>query len=305
MIIFLIRRLQLSIVVILGVSIVVFLISRISGDPAQLMLSMYATQEDIAAFRQIMGLDDPLLVQYWNFLSHALQGDFGNSYMHHLPVSYLIMTHLPATLKLAVVSMTISVIIGVPAGVIIAINKGSYIERIGMLLALFGQSTPVFWLGLMLILVFSVRLQWLPAGSSGTWKHIVLPAITLASWSITMITRVTYSSMVDVLQKNYITVAHAKGLHRRMVFVRHALKNALIPVITLVGLRFGVVLGGAVVTETVFAWPGMGRLAINAVYNRDYPLIQGTVLIVAVGFVLISTVLDIIYRYIDPRVRLE
>ena len=305
MIIFLIRRLQLSIVVILGVSIVVFLISRISGDPAQLMLSMYATQEDIAAFRQIMGLDDPLLVQYWNFLSHALQGDFGNSYMHHLPVSYLIMTHLPATLKLAVVSMTISVIIGVPAGVIIAINKGSYIERIGMLLALFGQSAPVFWLGLMLILVFSVRLQWLPAGSSGTWKHIVLPAITLASWSITMITRVTYSSMVDVLQKNYITVAHAKGLHRRMVFVRHALKNALIPVITLVGLRFGVVLGGAVVTETVFAWPGMGRLAINAVYNRDYPLIQGTVLIVAVGFVLISTVLDIIYRYIDPRVRLE
>lgn len=304
MIIFLIRRLQLSIVVILGVSIVVFLISRISGDPAQLMLSMYATQEDIAAFRQIMGLDDPLLVQYWNFLSHALQGDFGNSYMHHLPVSYLIMTHLPATLKLAVVSMTISVIIGVPAGVIIAINKGSYIERIGMLLALFGQSAPVFWLGLMLILVFSVRLQWLPAGSSGTWKHIVLPAIALASWSITMITRVTYSSMVDVLQKNYITVAHAKGLHRRMVIVRHALKNALIPVITLVGLRFGTVLGGAVVTETVFAWPGMGRLAINAVYNRDYPLIQGTVLIVAVGFVLISTVLDIIYRYIDPRVRL-
>jgi len=304
MIIFLIRRLQLSIVVILGVSIVVFLISRISGDPAQLMLSMYATQEDIAAFRQIMGLDDPLLVQYWNFLSHALQGDFGNSYMHHLPVSYLIMTHLPATLKLAVVSMTISVIIGIPAGIIIAINKGSYIERIGMLLALFGQSAPVFWLGLMLILVFSVRLQWLPAGSSGTWKHIVLPAIALASWSITMITRVTYSSMVDVLQKNYITVAHAKGLHRRMVIVRHALKNALIPVITLVGLRFGTVLGGAVVTETVFAWPGMGRLAINAVYNRDYPLIQGTVLIVAVGFVLISTVLDIIYRYIDPRVRL-
>jgi len=305
MINFLIRRTVQSVFVIFGVSIVVFLISRISGDPAQLMLSMYATPEDIAAFSQIMGLDQPLYLQYWNFISHALRGDFGNSYIHHMPVSYLIRTHLPATIQLAVVSMLIAIIIGFPAGIIIAIKRGTFIESAGMLIALFGQSAPVFWLGIMLVLVFAVKLRWLPAGTSGTWKHIVLPAFALAAYSITMVTRITYSSMVDVLQKEYINVAHAKGLHGRTVIFRHALRNAIIPVITLVGLRFGLLLGGAVVTETVFAWPGMGRLAVNAVYNRDYPLIQGTVFIVSVGFVLINSALDIIYHYLDPRIRYD
>lgn len=305
MINFLIRRTVQSGFVIFGVSIVVFLISRISGDPAQLMLSMYATPEDIAAFSKVMGLDKPLYLQYWNFLTHAIRGDFGNSYMHHLPVSYLIKTHLPATIQLAVASMMIAIIIGLPAGIIIALKRGTFIERAGMFIALFGQSAPVFWLGIMLILIFAVTLRWLPAGTSGTWQHLVLPAFALAGYSITMVTRITYSSMVDVLQKEYINVAHAKGLHGRTVIFRHALRNALIPVLTLVGLRFGILLGGAVVTETVFAWPGMGRLAVNAVYNRDYPLIQGTVFIVAVGFVVLNSGLDFLYRYLDPRIHFD
>ena len=300
---FLIRRLIQSFLVILGVSIVVFLISRVSGDPAQMLLSMYATEEDIDAFRKIMGLEDPLIVQYGNFLSHALRGDFGMSYNHHLPVSYLIMTHLPATIQLAVASIAISVAIGIPAGIITAVKRGALVDRVVTLTALMGQSAPVFWLGMMLILIFSINLNWLPAGTSGTWKHIVLPAIALSAYFITMVTRVTHVSMVDTLQQDYITVAHSKGLHPHTVLIRHALRNALIPVLTLVGLQFGILLGGAVITETVFAWPGLGRLAVNAVYNRDYPLIQGTVFFVSVGFVLINTLLDFIYHLLDPRIR--
>lgn len=302
---YLLRRTIQSIAVILGVSIVVFLVLRVSGDPAQLLLSMYATPEDIAAFRRILGLEDPLIVQYWRFLTHAIRGDFGHSYLSHLPVSYLVGIHLPATIQLAVVSTAISIAIGIPAGIIIAVKRGTIIERIVMLLALFGQSAPTFWIGIMLILIFAVRLNWLPAGTSGSWQHIVLPAITLAGYTTTMVTRITHSSMVDVLQRSYVTVAHAKGLRPRAVVVRHALRNALIPVVTLVGLRFGTLLGGAVVTEVVFAWPGIGSLAVNAVYTRDYPLVQGTVFVVAVGFVLINTFLDFLYVWLDPRIRLE
>jgi ABC-type dipeptide/oligopeptide/nickel transport system permease component len=294
-----------SVLVILGVSVLVFLISRVTGDPAQLLLSMYATPEDIESFRNIMGLDTPPLVQYWNFLSHAIRGDFGRSYMHHLPVSFLIKSHLPATLQLAVASIAIAVAIGLPAGILTAVKRGTVLERFVMALALLGQSAPVFWLGIMLILVFSVNLNWLPAGTSGTWKHLVLPSVTLASFFVTMVTRVTHASMVDVLEQDYVTVAQSKGLLGRTVLVRHALRNALIPVVTLVGLQFGILLGGAVVTETVFAWPGIGRLAVNAVYNRDFPLIQGAVLVVSVGFVLINTFLDMLYHFIDPRIRLK
>jgi ABC-type dipeptide/oligopeptide/nickel transport system permease component len=304
MITYFVRRTLQSVVVIFGVSVAVFLVLRISGDPAQLLLSMYATPEDIEAFRRILGLEDPLLVQYWRFLSRALRGDFGNSYLSHLPVSYLIRIHLPATIQLAVVSTAISLAIGIPAGIIIAVKRGSVTEQIVMLLALFGQSAPTFWIGIMLILVFAVQLNWLPAGTSGSWRHILLPAITLAGYTTTMVTRITHSSMVDVLQRSYVTVAHAKGLRPRAVVVRHALRNALIPVVTLVGLRFGTLLGGAVVTEVVFAWPGIGAMAVNAVYTRDYPLVQGTVFVVAVGFVLINTVLDFAYVWLDPRIRL-
>ena len=304
MIAYFVRRALQSVVVILGVSVAVFLVLRISGDPAQLLLSMYATPEDIEAFRRILGLEDPLMVQYWRFLSRAIRGDFGNSYLSHLPVSYLVRIHLPATIQLAVVSMAISLAIGMPAGIIIAVKRGTVIERIVMLLALFGQSAPTFWIGIMLILIFAVRLNWLPAGTSGSWRHIVLPAITLAGYTTTMVTRITHSSMVDVLQRSYVTVAHAKGLCPRAVVVRHALRNALIPVVTLVGLRLGTLLGGAVVTEVVYAWPGIGAMAVNAVYTRDYPLVQGTVFVVAVGFVLINTVLDFAYVWLDPRIRL-
>lgn len=301
---YMVRRTIQSVAVVLGVSVVVFVVLRISGDPAELLLSMYATPEDIAAFRSILGLDDPLLVQYLRFLRHALRGDFGYSYLSHLPVGYLVRIHLPATIQLAVVSTAISVAVGIPAGVVIAVKRGTIVERIVMLLALFGQSAPTFWIGIMLILLFAVRLNWLPAGTSGSWQHIVLPAITLAGYTTTMVTRITHSSMVDALQRTYVTVAHAKGLHPRNVVIRHALRNALIPVLTLVGLRFGTLLGGAVVTEVVFAWPGIGSLAVNAVYTRDYPLVQGTVFVVAVGFVLVNTFLDFAYVWLDPRIRL-
>ena len=305
MVAYIIRRFIQSFLVILGVSIVVFLISRVSGDPAQLLLSMYATEEDVDAFRKIMGLEEPLIVQYGKFLSHALRGDFGSSYNHHLPVSYLIITHLPATIQLAVTSIAISVIIGIPAGIITAVRRGTLVDRVVTFIVLIGQSAPVFWIGMMLILIFSIKLNWLPAGTSGTWKHIVLPAVALSAYSITMVTRVTYASMVHTLQQDYITFARSKGLSPLPVLLRHALRNAVIPVLTLLGLQTGVLLGGAVITETIFAWPGLGRLAVGAVYNRDYPLIQGTVFLVSVGFVVINTLLDFTYHLVDPRIRFE
>jgi ABC-type dipeptide/oligopeptide/nickel transport system permease component len=301
---YLVRRLLQSIGVIFGVSIAVFLVSRLSGDPAKLLLSMYATPEDIEAFRRIMGLEDPLIVQYWRFLSNALRGDFGNSYMHHLPSTYLILSHLPATIELALASMAIAVAVGMPVGIVSAIKKNTIVEQGCMLLALLGQSTPVFWLGIMLILFFAVRMNWLPAGGSDTWRHLVLPAITLGSYSTASVARLTRTSVAEVLRQDYVRTAYSKGLRQRSVLTRHVLKNALTPIVTVIGLQFGTLLGGAVVTETIFAWPGVGRLAVDAVYTRDYPLIQATVFVVAVGFVVINTLLDILYHYLDPRIRL-
>lgn len=300
-----IRRILQSVGVIFGVSTAVFLVSRVSGDPAALLLSQYATAQDIAAFRRIMGLEEPLVVQYWLFISHALAGDFGNSYMSHISSTALVLAHLPATIILAVASMVLAVLAGVPVGVIAAVKKDTIVERISMVFALLGQSIPVFWLGIMLILFFAVNLKWLPAGGAFSWQSLILPAITLGAYSTASVARLTRSSVLETLHQDYVRTAYAKGLPRRRVIIGHVLKNSAIPILTVVGLQFGTLLGGAVVTETIFAWPGVGRLAVEAVYGRDYPVIQASVFIVAVGFVLINTVLDFAYHYLDPRIRLR
>lgn len=290
---------------IVGVSIAVFLIARVSGDPAALLLSNYATPADVESFRRLMGLDQPLWTQYWLFISGAVHGDFGNSYLNHLPAMQLVAIHLPVTIELAVAAMAIGILVGVPLGTAAAVWRDRPVDYIAGLFSALGQSAPAFWLGIMLILLFAVTLRWLPAGGAGSVQHLVLPATTLGIYVSAVLTRLVRVSVARVLVQDYVRTAHAKGLGPRLVLVRHVAKNAAIPVVTVLGLQFGTLLGGAVVTETVFAWPGVGQLAISAVYNRDYPLIQATVFVVAVVVVLISTLLDVLYVVLDPRIRVR
>ena len=281
------------------------MIARVSGDPAALLLSTYATPQDIESFRRLMGLDQPLWAQYWLFISGAVRGDFGNSYLNHLPAMQLVAMHLPVTIELAAAAMAVGILIGVPLGTAAAVWRERPIDYMAALFSVLGQSAPAFWLGIMLILLFAVTLRWLPAGGAGSWQHLVLPAATLGAYLAAVLTRLVRASVAQVLLQDYVRTARAKGLRPRRVLVGHVAKNAAIPVVTVLGLQLGTLLGGAVVTETVFAWPGVGQLAISAVYNRDYPLIQATVFVVAVVVVAISTALDLLYAVLDPRIRVR
>jgi peptide/nickel transport system permease protein len=251
-----------------------------------------------------MGFTDPLLVQYWRFFKGTLRLDFGLSFRHSQPALDLVLERMPATIQLTITAMIIAMIIAVPVGIISAIRRNSILDHIGMTGALLGQSTPVFWLGIMLILVFSVTFQWFPSSGRGTLEHLILPAVTLGMFSMARTARMMRSSMLEVLGQEYMKTARAKGLSPRMVILKHALKNALIPVVTIVGMELGTLLGGAVITETIFAWPGVGRLAVQAIYNRDYPVVQAAVFLLASIFVLVNLVVDILYTYLDPRVKL-
>ena len=301
---YVVRRLIQSVGVILGVSLVVFIFARISGDPAALLLSMYASEEDVARFRALLGLDRPLPIQFWSFLTNAVRGDFGTSFQYHLPALGLVLERLPATIELTVASMLLATILGVPAGIISAVRRHSLLDQVSMTVAMLGQAMPTFWLGIVLVLLFAVNLHVLPAAGGGSIRHLILPSVTLGAYSAAAIARLTRAAMVEVLMRDYVRTARAKGLTERTVLVRHALRNAAIPIITVIGLQTGALLGGAVVTETIFAWPGVGSLAIRAVTTRDYPLVQASVFVVAVGFVLINTILDIAYLWLDPRIRL-
>ncbi|HEY8417185.1 MAG TPA: nickel ABC transporter permease [Limnochordales bacterium] len=303
---YILRRLALMVPVLLGVSVIVFMMVRmIPGDPARVMAGEAASEVDVERIRQQLGLHLRPVVQYGIFLQNLFRGDLGRSTLSRLPVIDEIQAALPNTVELAVASLLIAIVIGVPAGVLSALRPNSWIDAISMFIALVGVSMPVFWLGLMLMLVFSLRLGWFPTAGNDTWRHLVLPAVTLGLSSVAIIARMVRSSMLEVLRQDYVRTARAKGVPEGRVVMRHALRNALIPVITITGLQFGNLLGGAVLTETVFAWPGIGRLMVGAITARDYPVVQGTVLTVAVIFIVINLLVDVLYAYIDPTIRYD
>jgi len=306
------RRLLYAIPTLIGVTFVVFISVRlIPGDPAIAIAGERATPQLIAQVRQELGLDQPLLTQYGRFLVKLVQGDLGTSLRTRLPVAPEVWRRLKQTLLLATVSLVLASAVGMFLGIVSATRPYSVWDNAGMVVALLGVSTPVFWLGLMLILLFSVELPKLlglnqpifPPTGSGTWKHVVMPAITLAAYSTGIIARMTRSSMLDVVAQDYIRTARAKGLSERVITYRHALRNALVPVITVQGLQFGTLLGGAVLTESVFAWPGLGRYLVDAIFQRDYPVVQAVILVIAIGFIIINLVVDLLYALVDPRIR--
>jgi ABC-type dipeptide/oligopeptide/nickel transport system permease component len=302
---YLIRRLGRAIFALWGISTIVFGVLRLSGDPAMLLLPQEASVEDVMRLRHDLGLDDPLLLQYLRFLANSAVGNFGESLRHREPAMGLVRSHLWATLELAFAAFLIAAVVAVPIGVLAAVKPHSLHDHAVMTLTLIGQSAPTFWIGIMLILAFGVKLHWFPIGGRGTLAHLVLPALTLGAFAMASIARLTRSAMLDVLRLDYINTARAKGLSNRRVIWKHALKNAAIPVVTIMGLQFGALLGGAVVTETVFSWPGIGRLAIQGIYNRDYPVVQATVFVAAGFFVVINFVVDLLYTILDPRIRYE
>ena len=300
---YLVRRGWQSILVLFGVSVVVFLILHLTGDPALLLLPPDATAEDIAKFRRAMGFDDPVAVQYARFLKGALRGDFGESVRHGEPAMGLVLERLPATFELAGAGLLIALSLAIPAGIVSAVRRNTVVDYVSTVVALLGQAMPTFWLGIMLILVFSVRLSWLPSSGRGDLDHLILPAITLGLFTTARITRLTRSGMLEVLGQDYIRTARAKGVSEPPVVWKHALKNASIPIVTIVGIELGTLLGGSVITETIFAWPGVGRLSVQAIFNRDYPVVQAAVFLLASTFVVVNFLVDIVYTYLDPRIR--
>ncbi len=290
------------------ISVIVFAVMHVlPGDPAELMLQGAeggaTTPQRLAEIRQEMGLDDPLLVQYGRFLGNALLGDLGTSIRFRTPVVGLILERFWYTLELALSGLAIALLLGVPLGMIAAVRQNSWTDAGAMSLAYVGASMPVYWLGLILILLFSFTLNWLPPAGADDWRSLVMPAFTLGFVSAGLISRLVRSSMIEVLNEDYIRTSRAKGLTERLVLWRHGLKNALIPVITMVGLQFGAMLAGAVVTETVFSRPGVGRLVVSAILSKDYPLVQGCILFLAVVYLLVNLLVDVAYAWLDPRIR--
>ena len=301
---YLVRRVLQSLLVLLGVSFVVFFILHLTGDPALILLPPDATAEEIQRFRRAMGFDDPMLVQYGRFLAGALRGDFGQSLRHGEPAFGLVVERMAATFELAGAALLFALALAIPAGIVSAVRRNTLLDYVSTVVALLGQSMPTFWLGIMLILVFSVWLNVLPSSGRGTLEHLVLPAVTLGLFTTARITRLTRSGMLEVLGQDYIRTARAKGVSDPPVIWKHALKNAAIPIVTIVGIELGTLLGGSVITETIFAWPGVGRLSVQAIYNRDYPLVQAAVFTLATTFVLVNLAVDVVYTYLDPRIRL-
>jgi peptide/nickel transport system permease protein len=303
---YLIRRLLLTIPVLLGVATLVFsLIHFIPGDPAQAMLGEGAAPEDVAQLRQRLGLDRPLLVQYGSFLQGLIRGDLGVSLRNDEPVMRQILERMPATAELAIASMAIAVLIALPLGIIAAVWRGTAVDHGAMTLSLVGISVPNFWLGPLLAIVFAVELGWLPVGGRGTIAHLVLPAATLGAALAAILARMTRASLLEELREPYVLAARAKGVSRARAVLHHALRNSLIPIVTILGLQFGVVLTGAVITETIFAWPGIGRLLIQSISFRDYPTVQGCVLLIAVTYVGVNLITDLTYGLLDPRIRVD
>ena len=306
MLVFILRRLLEMIPTLIGVSLVVFMIVRLEpGDPARLVAGLEANEDDIANLRRQLGLTDSLPEQYWRFVQGVVVGDFGRSLKNRQPVLVLVSQQLPYTIQLALASLVVSLAIGLSTGIVAAVRRGTWLDTASMILALLGVSMPSFWFGLMLIFVFAVTLRWLPTSGAGSWQHLIMPAITLGTGSAAIIARMTRASLLEVLGQDYVRTAVAKGLRQRVVITRHALRNAMIPTITVVGLQFGTLLAGSVVTETVFAWPGIGRVLVDSVAFRDYPMIQATILLLALVFMATNLLVDVSYALIDPRIRYD
>jgi peptide/nickel transport system permease protein len=299
---YIIRRFFQALIVILGVIIITFFISRVIGDPIILLLPPEATPEQRTYLTTQLGLDKPLYVQLILYIGNVLKGNFGESFRHQEPAMKLVLERIPATLYLALVSTLISVLIAVPFGIFSAIKRGTIFDRISMTLALLGQSIPVFWAGIMLILLFAVNLKWFPSSGYGGWKNVILPAFSAAMFFSAATARLTRSSVLDVLDMDYVRNARMKGVPEIIVITRHVLRNAFVTILNIVALQFGLLLGGAVIVEFIFSWPGIGRLSLEAIYNRDYPVVQATVIIAAFFFVVINLLIDVIYIATDPRV---
>jgi ABC-type dipeptide/oligopeptide/nickel transport system permease component len=301
---YLIRRAFHAILVMFGVSVIVFLALHLNGSPVNVLLPADAPQEARDALTQRLGLDQPLYEQYFSFLGRVISGDFGESLWYGEPSLGLVLDRLPATIELAALGLLISVVGAVPLGVLAAKRHRSWVDNLIGTTVMLGQSLPIFWFGLVLVLMFSVNLQWLPPAGRGTPSQIVLPAVTIGIYSMARLVRFTRSGMLDVLDQDYIRTARAKGLSEFTVIWRHGLRNALIPLVTYLGLEVGGLLGGTVVVEVIFAWPGVGRLAVESIFNRDYPLVQAVVFLVALSFVLVNLLVDLLYPVLDPRIRL-
>jgi ABC-type dipeptide/oligopeptide/nickel transport system permease component len=299
------RQIVQAAIVLLNVSLVVFVLVRIvPGDPARLMLGMEASEEAVQAARTQFGFDRPLYVQYAQFVGGALRGDLGQSVRFRRPVGDLLRESFPATLELALAATVIALLLAVPAGIYAAVHRDGVLDRLLMAGALIGQAMPIFWLGIMLITLFSVKLGWLPTSGRGSLAQLIMPSVTLSTYVMALLARLTRSNMLDVLREQYVRTARAKGLRETVIVHKHALMSAALPIVTVLGLQVGALLSGAVVTETVFNWPGIGTLALRAIQQRDYPVVQGVVLVSAALFVLINGMVDMAYRYLDPRVRL-
>ena len=299
------RQIVQAAIVLLNVSLVVFVLVRIvPGDPARLMLGMEASEEAVQAARAQFGFDRPLYVQYAQFVGGALRGDLGQSVRFRRPVGDLLRESFPATLELALAATVIALLLAVPAGIYAAVHRDEVLDRLLMAGALIGQAMPIFWLGIMLITLFSVKLGWLPTSGRGSLAQLIMPSVTLSTYVMALLARLTRSNMLDVLREQYVRTARAKGLRETVIVHKHALMSAALPIVTVLGLQVGALLSGAVVTETVFNWPGIGTLALRAIQQRDYPVVQGVVLVSAALFVLINGMVDLAYRYLDPRVRL-
>ena len=329
---YILKRILMLIPVLLGVSIIIFGIMRVfSPDPAPIVLGQHATQEAMSEWREANGLDKPIVVQYVNYMKGVLTGDFGNSYYTKTPVAKEIFSRFPATVELAICAIIIATIFGILLGVISAVKKNSWVDHIRMVTALIGVSIPIFWLGILLIIIFAGNLGWLPAQGRietllrpanhtgfylidsliegnmesfvSSLKHLVLPSVALAMYSMAIIARMTRSTMLDTLSQDYIRTARAKGIKEGQVIKKHALANALIPIVTVIGIQLGYLMGGAVLTESVFAWPGIGKYTVEAILKSDFPVVQGVVLLIAFIFVVMNLIVDIIYVFLDPRIK--
>lgn len=303
---YLVRRVLFSVFILWGVVTIVFVVLRlIPADPAVLILGSNATQAEIQSLQVQMGLDQPLIVQYGIYLSDLMHFDFGDSYRIQRDAMPLVMERLPATLQLAFASLVFALTVGIPAGVIAALRVNRLPDRIVSVMSLLAQSLPSFWVGIVFVLIFARNLQILPSAGMGGLSHMILPAVTLGLPFLAILTRMTRSGLLEVIHEDYLQTARSKGLSERIVIFPHAIRNALIPIVTVVGLQFGQLLGGAVIVETVFAWPGVGRLLIDAINQRDYNLVQAAIILIAFGFVAVNLAVDLLYGYLDPRVRLS
>jgi peptide/nickel transport system permease protein len=302
---YILGRIIQAIVLVFLISVVVFVMARLSGDPIEILMPPEATQADIEWVRKDLGLDRPWPEQYWRFIRGAVQGDFGRSIRYRRPAINLVMERFPATLELGGLAILISILIAIPIGVYSAVFRGSRMDAFGRAFAAFGQAVPPFWLGLVLVLIFSIFLRWLPTSGRGTFSHVILPAITLGWFAAAGNTRLTRSAMLDVLGAEYVKLARMKGVPERWVIWKHAFRNAALPVLTYAALQLVTLLTGSIIVETVFAWPGVGRLVVEAVESRDYPIVQTVVMILGTMYLFVNLIIDVLYGYINPKIRYQ